>query len=238
MKQINIPNKQELVKFLDSFAKVSEAFIVNVCKDNINILASSPDNTLILYGTFACDTEFEGTLNVPDGRKLVRLLESINSDEVNLKINENNIEYKSTRVKFKYHLLDDDWLRPPSVKVDKIQALEYDTSYVLTKDTIQQVIKSSSYTPDTNKLYLSVDDGHLIGELTDKTKHNTDLYTLSLCETDQISVPVILKLDDVRIISLINDELLLKINKQYGVVLVELKTEKSTLSYIVSTLDK
>jgi len=236
MKKLKIKRRKHLTEFLDSFAKVSESFIVNVEEKLMTVIAASPDNTLILYGEYEIDTDITGALNIPDGRKLVRLLESIDDDDIELIINENNLEYKSKRIKFKYHLLEDNWLRPPGLKVDKIKSFEYDVNYDVTKTSIQAVIKGSSFTPESNKLYMSVDDGSLIGELTDKSKHNSDLYTIEICETDQKSVPVTVNLDNIRLLSLISEDVRVAVNEQYGVVLFQFKTENTDLSYIVTTL--
>ena len=79
-------------------------------KDKLTSLVSSIDNTLILYSEYTIPSEFEDTLNVPDIKKLSRVLDTLEDDEVNLKINSNNIEYTGSDIKFKYHLFEEGFL--------------------------------------------------------------------------------------------------------------------------------
>ena len=234
--KLEISNKTDFANFLDAFAKVSESFIMNVSSNGINIIAASPDNTLFLYGEYECTSDYTGRLNIPDGRRLVHVLGSIATENIELQLNPNNISYKGKSVKFKYHTLEDDWINPPSLSVDKIKSFDYDGEWSLTKDQIQSIIKGSSFTPDVNKMYLSVVDGSLICELTDKSKHNVDMYEINLGETGQLSIPVIVNLDNIRLMSIPDKKLQMKINSQFGIVIYDIIYKKTKLSYFVTTL--
>jgi hypothetical protein len=234
--KITISNKTDFANFLDAFSKVSESFVMNIGPESINILGASPDNTLFLYGTFECSSTYNGRINIPDGKRLVSMLNGIDTNDIDLIVGNNNVSYKGKKIKFKYHTLEDDWINPPSLSIDKIKSFEYDGEWSLTKAQIQSIIKSSSYTPDTNKAYISVSDGVLICELTDKSKHNVDNYQIDLCESEIASIPVILDLDNIRLMSINAPNIMMKINSQFSIVSFDIKNKKSSLSYFITTL--
>jgi hypothetical protein len=62
----------------------------------------------------------EKNLNIPDIKKLVRVVECIDADELQFDINSNNLQYISDSFKFKYHLLEDGLMKLPSINIKKI----------------------------------------------------------------------------------------------------------------------
>ena len=118
--QLNLKSPSEFLKFLDSLSKISESAIITVDREKVSSLVSSPDSTLILHAQVNMESGFYDTLNIPDVKKLTRVLDTISDEEIDLIINSNNIAYKGNGVKFKYHLFDDGFLTKPGLGVSEI----------------------------------------------------------------------------------------------------------------------
>ncbi len=95
---LKITNRSEFLRYLDSVSKINDSAIFEIKPEGISCLVSSADSTLVLFSEYALASEFTTTINVPDIKKLFRVVETINEDVVNLNINGNNIEYKGNPV--------------------------------------------------------------------------------------------------------------------------------------------
>ncbi len=73
-------------------------------------------------------------------------------------------------------------------------------------------------------------------ELTDRARHNTDNFTIGLGEVDFTLDPIPLNLDNVRLLTNINDEFVVKVNTEYGVVVFDIEDKDTKLKYIISAL--
>ena len=228
-KELKIPKKGEFLTFLDAVSKINDSGIFNVKQDKLTSLVSSIDNTLIA-------SEFEDTLNVPDIKKLSRVLDTLESEKVNLKINSNNIEYIGSDIKFKYHLFEEGFLTNPNLNLEKINKFTFDVQFNLDKPTLQQIFKGSTFTSETNKIYFYTEDGKLMAELTDRARHNTDNFSLCLGDADFTLQPTPVNFDNIRLLSIINNNFNVKINTEYGVVVFEIKESNIKLKYIISAL--
>jgi hypothetical protein len=229
-------SRPEFIKFIDSFSKINDSFIAEVKEDSISVITSSSDNTLISYGDYKCQSTYSTNLNIPDCKKLVRVLDTINSDVIDLKINTNNLEYTSNSVKFKYHLFEDGFLQKPSLSLEKIKNFTFDITFNLTKQQLASIIKGSTFATETNKLYLYTEEDKLIAELTDKARHNSDSYTMSLGTVDFKLQPVSLNFDNVRLLTLLNDIITVNINTKYGVIIIVTSNDTTKISYLISSL--
>ena len=234
--QLKVAEKSEFLKFLDASSKISDSVILEVDKEKVTSLVSSADNTLILYSQYNTVSEFEDTLNIPDVKKLCRVLDTIEDSDINLHINANNIEYKGSNVKFKYHLFEEGFLSKPGINLDKINAFKYDLEFNLDKEILQQIFKGSTFTSETNKIYFYTEDGKLKAELTDRARHNTDNFTLSIGDAKFDLEPTPVNFDNIRLLSIINDSFNVKVNTEYGVVVFDIMQNNIKLKYIVSTL--
>jgi hypothetical protein len=229
-------SRPEFIKFIDSFSKINDSFIAEVKEDGMSVITSSSDNTLISYGDYKCQSSYCTNLNIPDCKKLVRVLDTINSDVIDLKINTNNLEYSSNSVKFKYHLFEDGFLQKPSLSLEKIKNFTFDITFSLTKQQLASIIKGSTFATETNKLYLYTEEDKLIAELTDKARHNSDSYTMSLGTVDFKLQPVSLNFDNVRLLTLLNDVITVNINTKYGVIIIVTSNDTTKISYLISSL--
>ena len=234
--QLKVADKSEFLKFLDASSKISDSTILEVDKENVTSLVSSADNTLILYSQYTTVSEFKDTLNIPDVKKLYRVLDTIEDSDIDLHINANNIEYKGNNVKFKYHLFEEGFLSKPGINLDKINAFKCDVEFKLQREILQQIFKGSTFTSETNKIYFYTENGKLMAELTDRSRHNTDNFTLCIGDAKFDLEPTPVNFDNIRLLSIINDSFNVKINTEYGVVVFDIMQNNIKLKYIVSTL--
>lgn len=235
-KKLLIKNPDEFLKFLDCNSKISDSSILEVTSDKISSLASSADNTLILHSEYTADTGFNDTLNIPDLKKLYRVIDTIQSEDITLQVNSNNIEYNGSGIKFKYHLFDEGFLSKPSLNLDKINSFKFDITFTISKDIIQQVFKGSTFASETNKLYFYTDNGNIMAELTDRARHNTDKFSISLGKADFNLKPIPVNFDNIRLLSIINNDITVNINTEYGVIIFDIEQSNIKLKYIISAL--
>tara|TARA_R110002020_G_scaffold61238_2_gene164956 strand:+ start:797 stop:1516 length:720 start_codon:yes stop_codon:yes gene_type:complete len=235
-KELKLPKKGEFLTFLDAVSKISDSAIFDIKEDKLTSLVSSVDNTLVLYSEYKTPSEFEDTLNVPDIKKLSRVLDTLESDKVNLKVNSNNIEYSGSDVKFKYHLFEEGFLTNPNLNLQKINKFKFDVEFNVNKLTLQQIFKGSTFTSETNKIYFYTENGKLMAELTDRARHNTDNFSLCLGDIDLTLAPIPVNFDNIRLLSIIDNEFIVKINTEYGVVVFEIEANNIKLKYIISAL--
>jgi len=235
-KQLKVADKSEFLKFLDAASKISDSVILEVEEKKVTSLVSSADNTLILYSEYNAVSEIEDTLNIPDVKKLYRVLDTIEGTSINLHINANNIEYRGSDIKFKYHLFEEGFLAKPSINLDKINQFTYDLEFNLDKTVLQQIFKGSTFTSETNKIYFYTENGKLMAELTDRSRHNTDNFTLCIGDAKFDLEPTPVNFDNIRLLSIINDSFNVKINTEYGVVVFDIMRDNIKLKYIISAL--
>ena len=163
-------------------------------------------------------------------------MDTLESDKVNLKVNSNNIEYSGSDVKFKYHLFEEGFLTNPNLNLQKINKFKFDVEFNVNKLTLQQIFKGSTFTSETNKIYFYTENGKLMAELTDRARHNTDNFSLCLGDIDLTLAPIPVNFDNIRLLSIIDNEFIVKINTEYGVVVFEIEANNIKLKYIISAL--
>jgi len=235
-KKLKIENRVEFLKYLDSLSKINESAILTIKKDKIESLVASADNTLILYSEFTSKSGLEDVLNIPDIKKLSRVVDTIPSNEIEFKINSNNLEYKGHGIKFKYHLFDEGFLSNPNVNLDKINAFKFDVKFSIDKNMLNQIFKGSTFASETNKIYFYTEDGQLMAELTDRARHNTDNFTIAIQKADFDLSPTPINFDNIRLLTSINKTFDISINTEYGVVVFDNLLANIKLKYIISSL--
>ena len=235
-RKLQIKNRDEFLKYLDSLSKINESAILTIKKDKVESLVASPDNTLILYSEFASESDFEDTLNIPDLKKLSRVIDTIPSNDIEFKVNSNNLEYKGNGIKFKYHLFEEGFLSKPNLNLDKINSFEFDIKFSIDKNILNQIFKGSTFASETNKIYFYTENGQLMAELTDRARHNTDNFTLTLQQANFELKPTPINFDNIRLLTNISNSFAVKINTQFGVVVFDNSLNNIKLKYIISSL--
>ena len=236
-KTLKLKSKGEYLKFLDAVSKINDTgVILDIEKSKLSTLVSSLDSTLILHGTYKSSFEFEDSLNVPDVKKLRHVLDTIEGESVCIDVNANNLQYNGNDVRFKYHLYEEGFITKPNINLDKINKFKFDVTFDLNKNTVQRLYKGSTFANETNKIYFYTDGNLLMAELTDRARHNTDNFTLSLGEVNFNLDAICINLDNMRLLSLLNDDIKVKINTEYGVVVFDIEDNDIKLRYIISAL--
>lgn len=193
---------------------------------------------MFLWSTLSGDFEFETTLNLPSLTKLSDLLKMV-GDDVTFKVLKNKLSYKGNGVKFDYHLYDEGILNKPKVTLKKIKSLTYDYEFSFTKSYLKQtILKNSSILKDTNKLYIYTEDDHLVWNLGDRTKTNTDNLTIIGDEVDFEMDDFIMNLDNLRLVEFGSSEVAKFEVSKNGIGKISIDSEPLQLNYIVSSLTK
>lgn len=170
--------------FLNIIGKAVDIVSIKVSKNGLYAVCNKPDSSIIVLGkyNYTLDVEEEISLNIGDIKKLLRVLDCVEDDTVQFKINSNHLFYKSNKVQFKYHFLDDSIVPKITLKKEKIESLSYDTTFNIDGKKLQEILKASSFTTDTNKIYIYGQPDGVYCELGDKEKSNTDSITMKMAE--------------------------------------------------------
>lgn len=227
--------------FLNTIGKVVEDCIINITPTQLNSLGSTSDGTLIQYVVYKNDNGFEKILNVPDIKRLHKVINCINSESFDIDVQENCISYTSPETRFKFYLLDDGILTPPPISIEKIKNLTYDAEFVLPHSKLLELVKGSTFSNETEKLYIYTSDGYIYGELTDREKPNMDSFCIRL--TDELQTesfqPLAFNFENIRIISSTRcEQVKFRINTQMSVIRVDITLDNCYITYIISALIK
>ena len=241
MTTLKINNKESLVNnFLSPIGKLTENTVIKVRKGELSAVSSSNDGTLIVNCTMPQENDIDDTLylNVPDINKLIKVFSCIEHSEVEFTFNNNNLEYKSPSVGFKYHLLEDGIIDPPSVDINKIKKIDFNFKFSVTPNTINQLVKASTFTTDTNKVYFNTVGEGVEAILTDKQRHNVDSYSQQITETftgEPLKKELAMSFETIRIISSIRfDKLNIHVNPDLNVFLFQIETNGSNIMVVSS----
>jgi hypothetical protein len=237
--RINIPDKSTFInKFLNPLNKINENAVLKVTGNKISSLTSANDGTLILHTNYICDNDLESTiLNIPDINKFIKVLSCTSEDNLDLDFDKNCLVYKSNDIKFKYHLLEDGILSAPAINVSRIKELDFDISFKINASVILNLLKGSTFTTDTNKIYFYTENGAVYGKLTDMQKHNVDVYTQKLTEEHRGDLPdgLPLNFEVIRMIAGIRfDSMDCHINTENNVYIFDITADNYKLNYIAS----
>jgi hypothetical protein len=230
--------KDNFVQFLEAIQKVNDSFILDLQDDNkASVIAMTVDETCFLYGKTSFSECSEAVLNIPDTKKLLRAVKFIDEDLFVLKMTSNALKYTSKQTRFTYHLFDDNFLKRPKIKKDKIEAFDFDVEIELKRDVIKTLQKNASFVDQANKLYLYTENSCLYGEITDKQRANTDNISMVIAENIDDTVPeIIIKLDNVQMLHLCHDDVVLRINTRLGLLAFEIISGLNKFMYILTSL--
>jgi hypothetical protein len=238
---LSIKNKTSFCNnFLTPISRLSDLAILTVKTNEIYSLNKTPDNNSILYAkceNISLDGSDSVLLNVPDVKKFVKAFDCINDESFDIKINSNNLEYKSPKIKFKYHLLEDGIISPVGLSLSKIQSFDFDVEFKVPINVFQDLLKSSTFN-NSEKIYFYSENGEIHCELTDKSKHNVDSFSTVLAETYQgvaMTKPMPFLFDVLRSISTLRTaELEFKINTTKGILCLDITEPGYYLKYITT----
>lgn len=245
--QINLNKSTFRDHFLYPVSKVvgddasNKGCIINVTKTDINCLCNSVDGSIILHAKLACTNDSETSLNIFDIRKLIKVLDCIPTEDVSFDVSSNNIAYNTPSLKFKFYLMDDGIIRKSAINPEKINSLKFDTEFMLTADKLNSINRLSTFTEDTNKIYISSIDDKVVAELTDKTKPNIDTASTVMADnfTGSVIPQTVLSLDVLRKFAGIKFDMInVKVNTTTKIFSFELSSNECSLKYISTALIK
>lgn len=234
MNQIYI-DKKDFSAFIKGLVKINDSAIFAVKHDQITCLTGSPDNVTIAYGTLNCGTTHEGCINVSSLMKLGKAIDQINESTPQLMVNENNLEYKSSSLRFKYHLLDHGIINQPPINIKKISELEFNIKFKLSASKLIDLGKFSAFSSDSNKVYLSCNGETVFANLTDQARSNVDNieFEFATCTTPFDSMPF--NLDFFRSLNYTNESnITVNIYTVKPVIAIDIENERYKLKYITS----
>lgn len=243
--ELKLVKKDFADSFLSIIGKAVDIASIKLTKDGLYTICNKPDTSIILLAKYNknFNIEQEATLNVGDVKKLLRVLDCIEEDELVFKIESNHLYYKTDKLQFKYHFLDDSVVPKASLKKDKIEALTNDTFFNITSKKLQEILRASSFTTDTNKIYLYGQPDGVYCELGDKEKSNTDSINLKVSdpvEGTPFTQSIPFNLDIFRILTGVKFETArVGINLKFKVMSFYIKpTEETEFTFIISGLVK
>ena len=239
--KLSIPNKKDFISnVLNPVSNLNDKTIIKIEKNKISSITASNDATLVLYSETEINIDAERSINIPDIKKLVRVLECVDTEHLDLEVSSNNIKYAGDNFKFTYHLLEDGIIKIPSINVKKINELKFDTTFKVTENMLSSLFKGSSFTTETNKLYIYVENNKVYGELGDKTRHNSDNFQCVLANEftgTALTKTIPVNFETFRLINFNKcSDIEFAINVGFGVIKIVLNKDKTKLTYIVSAL--
>jgi len=239
-------NKDTLInKFIAPVSKVAERCVISLYPDHIQSLVASPDGNPILYAhvTTSCDIgdEKEVCLNIPNLNKLSRILSCLPSENIELQVNSNSIEYSSPNMRFKYHLLEDGVIEKAPVKLEKIKELQFNSDFIIDKDKVAEIMKGTTFATDTKKIYFYTKDGNVYAELTDRELANTDSVSYFITDEfsgEELKIPILIDLEIFKMFYGLKQDIIAKINSKTKVIMFKFEDVGYKLQYIVAPLKK
>lgn len=242
---ISINEKENLInKFLNPISNISDLSVLTIDSNKITSLNKTADNNVVLFAQipYTGDSNTKIDLNVPNIKKLIKILETIDGSNIEFTVNNNNLEYKSSHTKFKYHLLENGIITIPSINLNKVNSFEWDTEFVITYDKFTLLHKSATFITDSNKIYFYTENGQIHAELNDHTRSNIDCYSTIIAEGYKgkpIDIPIPLSFDVFRMLYVIkNTEIAVKVNSNKGVAIFDISGDGYKLQYITTALVK
>ena len=244
--EILVDRRLFLNKFLIPVNKFTDQAVLSLNKDYMDCISTSTADkqTIILYTKLIVKTDMQEDnikLNIGSLKKLVHGLNCIGDDIIKLKIDKNKIIYNSDTTNFILHLKEDGVVTKQVVNMDKINAVVPDTELTISPEKLDEMLKASSFSTDSEKVYFTIKDNVLMAELTDKTIQNLDSIKVALTSDikgTHFTDPVPMKLDIFKLLSSLKfDKLVVKMTNK-GALIFETKDDNYLLKYITSVLIK
>jgi hypothetical protein len=240
---LTIPDKEDFLNsFLTPLSRVADSAVLKLADNSITSIIATGDNTLVVHASYT-NVQFDKTknLNIPDLKKLCRVFSCIEDKSCSFDISSNYIGFETPAIRFKYHLYEDNIIKTPKqINLEKLKQLPFDGRFNIPYTSITSLIKGSSVATETNKLYLSFKGSDVMGELTDKTRANTDSYGIKIADNysgEQINTYLPLNFELFRIISCMKfKSLAAEIAAKRGLLTLDTSTETSSMKFIVSAI--
>jgi hypothetical protein len=241
-----ILNKDIFVsKFLQPISKIADIVSIYPTDTGLYAICSSQDgSSVVLYAELRLTVPLKGVvrLNLPDVKKFVRLVECIEDNDLQITVKDNHLAYVGDGIKFNYFLLEDSYTQRSTLNPDKIKALQYDSTFVISQQKFNEVLKGSSIATDSDKLYIFTKDDIVYAELNDFERQNISNITYKISDSytgTPIKTAIPFNLESIRLLAGLRAEsMTVKINHSLKVSLFEVEDEDTTIKFIISALVK
>jgi hypothetical protein len=229
--------------FLLPISKLSDDIVLTVASDKITTVCSTVDTGVVMCaehkGSFNVNNDIK--LNIPDVKRFLKLLDSLEVEDIRLTVKDNHLSYKDKKIKFNYFLLEDGFINKCPVSPSKIRALESDVEFNLTSEKLSELLRSQSIVTDATKVYFFVNDNEVYAELNDRERQNINNITLHVTDTyiGDFNKPLIVDLQALRLLlGLRNNYFTVKVNNKVNVFLFDIEESDTSIRFAVSTLIK
>lgn len=227
--------------FLTPIAKTTEQCVLTLAGDKMTCLSHNVENGVIMLGSYNIGGNYTPSfnLNIGDIKRLIRVLECLEEEQISLKVESNKLSYKSKTVKFNYHLMEDIVMHRSAIKPEKINNFQFTTEFSIGVKRIQEILKGSVFAIDSNKMYLYTEGTKVFADLADHSTPNTDSIGFEFADSftgTPIVKPMPLHLEAIRLLAGVKfDSVVVKANVDMSVVLFELTTANAVIKYILTT---
>ena len=235
---ISIKDKSQFVNgYLRPISALTEAIIIKNNDNKLECIANN-EQGLIIYASYDIELKDDIVLNIPNVRKLEKVLSFIEGNEVDLEYKSNSLSYKDKKLRFKYHFLDDNIIQAPKLSVSKIMSLPHNITFKIDSGQITELAKGAAFVAESEKLYFNIADNEIFAEITDKSNSSVDSYSIKVADIeDDTNVSFPIHFDIVRLLGSANgDEITVKINTDQGLSMFEIENATTKLKYIVPGL--
>jgi hypothetical protein len=240
-----ITNKNLLTQqFLLPVSRIADNISISFTKEEVYTVSANADGSIVLYVVLKDGVEYTNAfkINLPDIKKFIRLLECIETNELELVVDNNHIKYNGNGINFNYFLLEENYIQKCPATPEKIKQVQYDTSFTILNTKFNEIMKGSSIATDTDKIYLYTKDKKVYAELNDYERQNVNNITYLITENydgADITLAIPLILENVRMLAgLKTEKYTVKVNNKLKIVLFEIEQENSKIQFILSALVK
>jgi hypothetical protein len=236
-------SKNSFIKdILSPIANLNDRAIISFSELGGVSIVNNTENNVILYLKINIPSKEKIELNIGDVKKLSRALDCVEQDELNFDLSPGMIKYETDEITFKYHLLQSGLIQKHTIDINKINSLEFDTSFNITKDIFSKIIRGTSFATDTNKLYFYTKDKQVYANLTDYTMSQCDLIGFKVSDSFSgvdLKTELPLSIETFKLLQTNkSDTIQVNVNTKLKIIVFNINTELSNLKYIVSGLVK
>lgn len=180
------------------------------------------------------------SLVIKDSLKLKSAFSFITDPTITLELNDRFLSYDGDEIKIKSYMLDKRAFdNNQSKKVKKILDMKFDSNFTISNQSLLKIKKSKEFSQST-KIYLNMDDKGVFVSRKDAEKVTSGDLTFKIEDSfvgEKIdNLPFSMSIFD--LIQNKKDNILLSINKQFGILMFQQQTENHILTYITSALKK
>lgn len=240
---LQINNKQSFVRFLQAAGALYDQCVMHCNKDTnmLDVFVSTESEQVIMYSEYTnaiCSDTF--TMNIPDLKKLIKLISYIPAETFTLTINNNSISYNTPELSFKFHLYEDGIIRVKQINKDMLKNFKGEYSFSLSADDIDDLLKSASVLGNVDFVYIKGEQGKIVCEITNKQIPGTDSLTVTMIDTQDTSITfdeIKFSLNDMRLLnSLRCSNMVWQLHTKYNCIVSVSKIDDCIGYYSVTSL--